>query len=329
MRNPRKLTLSDHCRIAHSSTAVIVEMMRSNMACSHSAGRIATFLFVGLLALIISHVNPVLGAIECEELPIEDCAFAVSSSGARCVLEKVVKNNAAPQYKCQTSIIMAERPMEWIESEDCIRTCGLQRLSVGLSTDALLEREFTKRLCFSQCRSKCPNINDLYTKLAAEDGIYLPSLCDSLKPRVRKLGAEQKQDQSEPLSISKASTDVSAKKTVVDIPSQISEQSLQDAVPLWTSPAPATSAGWPVTPSSPYYYPAVEEPYPAKEPYPVMEPPENEPEEAEPPYIYEYPWPTPTTPAPEPAPYPVYSSSDEPPAPAPSLASLAPYYYSV
>ncbi|MCO5552865.1 hypothetical protein L7F22_006383 [Adiantum nelumboides] len=240
------------------------------------------------------------GTIECEDLPVEDCAFAVSSSGARCVLEKVVKTNAAPQYKCQTSIIMAERPTEWIESEDCIKTCGLQRLSVGLSTDALLERDFTKRLCFSECRSKCPNINDLYTKLAAEEGMYLLTLCDSLKPRLRKLRGEQQRDQS--VTQLSASTEATAKKTVVDIPSQSNEQSLQVQMPLVKSTEAAMTAGWPVVPPPPFY-PVAEEPYPVV---------------PEPPYYYA-PSPTPIpTPAPAPAPYLIYSGYEPLPSPTPS-----------
>ncbi|MCO5565205.1 hypothetical protein L7F22_018878 [Adiantum nelumboides] len=289
-------------------------MMAASMACSRLAGVAAKASFLLTIMLIgLLHVNPVLGTIECEDLPVEDCAFAVSSSGARCVLEKVVKANAAPQYKCQTSIIMAERPTEWIESEDCIKTCGLQRLSVGLSTDALLERDFTKRLCFSECRSKCPNINDLYTKLAAEEGMYLPTLCDSLKPRLRKLGAEQQRDQS--VTQLSASTEATAKKTVVDIPSQINEQSLQVQMPLVTSPEPAMTVG-PVMPPPPYY-PVAEEPYPVV------------PEVAEPPYYYApsptpIPAPAPAPAAPAPAPYLFYSGYKPSPSPTPSPPTPAP-----
>ena len=65
---------------------------------------------------------------------------------------------------------MAERQEEWIEKDECIDLCGLQRMTIGLSTDALLEEDFTRKFCLSQCRTMCPNINDLYTKLAAGEG---------------------------------------------------------------------------------------------------------------------------------------------------------------
>ena len=70
----------------------------------------------------------------------------------------------------QTSMVAAERRRQWIESNMCVKVCGLQRLSVGFSTDALHEHEFTMKLCLSDCRRQCPNINDLYTKLAEGEG---------------------------------------------------------------------------------------------------------------------------------------------------------------
>jgi hypothetical protein len=44
--------------------------------------------------------------VECEELPTEYCAFAVSSSGARCVLEKQIHaSGSLPVYKCQVRFV--------------------------------------------------------------------------------------------------------------------------------------------------------------------------------------------------------------------------------
>jgi hypothetical protein len=79
--------------------------------------------------------------------------------------------NEIGDYASQTSGVLAEKLTEWVETDACVAACGLQRITVGLSTDALLEPAFTHRFCFSpDCRSKCPNIDDLYTRLAAEEG---------------------------------------------------------------------------------------------------------------------------------------------------------------
>eukprot|EP01018_Ginkgo_biloba_P016568 Gb_38851 [translate_table: standard] len=77
--------------------------------------------------------------------------------------------------------------MEWIESEECLEACSLERMSVGVSSDALLESHFTKKLCSPQCQNNCPNIVDLYLNLAAGEGIYLPHLCEAHRTRSRRL----------------------------------------------------------------------------------------------------------------------------------------------
>ncbi|MCO5569889.1 hypothetical protein L7F22_023603 [Adiantum nelumboides] len=137
------------------------------------------------MALLIVYMA-FLEASHCEDLPVETCAFAVSSTGTRCVLEMHVPKHGVSEYKCQTSSIMAEQPTELIESDNCIKSCGLQRVSVGFSTDALLENEFVRKLCLSDCRSSCPNINDLYTKLALGEGIHLDSMCDAIQENAIK-----------------------------------------------------------------------------------------------------------------------------------------------
>ncbi|KAL2613774.1 hypothetical protein R1flu_025466 [Riccia fluitans] len=131
-----------------------------------------------------------LGNLMCEDLSIGDCAFAVSSTGARCVLEKSKLTNGETTAECQTSIIMAAKPLEWIETDDCIKYCGLERISYGLSTDALMEKGFTAKLCSSECQNSCPNIVDLYLKLAAGEGLYLPHICLSQRSKARRLIAD-------------------------------------------------------------------------------------------------------------------------------------------
>ncbi|KAJ7552387.1 hypothetical protein O6H91_06G053600 [Diphasiastrum complanatum] len=140
------------------------------------------WLLIGI-SLISLYTIGAYANIDCEELPVEDCAFAVSSSGARCVLEKYRTKSGSPLYECQTSTIMAEKAEEWIESDECMRSCGVDRMSVGLSTDGFLEHNFAGQFCSEGCQKNCPNIIDLFTKLAAGEGLYLPHVCNDVRPR--------------------------------------------------------------------------------------------------------------------------------------------------
>ncbi|EEF34518.1 conserved hypothetical protein [Ricinus communis] len=68
---------------------------------------------------------------------------------------------------------------DYIESDECVKACGVDRNSVGISSDALLEPQFTAKLCSPACYQKCSNIVDLYFNLAAGEGAFLPDLCDA------------------------------------------------------------------------------------------------------------------------------------------------------
>ncbi|GLJ38098.1 hypothetical protein SUGI_0775560 [Cryptomeria japonica] len=148
-----------------------------------------------VLALLGMLSVPVMGkeSVECEKLPAEMCAFSVSSSGARCVLEKKYSfvpstHESLVEYQCQSSGILAGKMMEWIESEECLQSCGLQRMSVGMSTEGLSQySHFTSKLCSDKCQNRCPNIVNLYLNLAAGEGIYLPHLCKAHKTRSRRM----------------------------------------------------------------------------------------------------------------------------------------------
>ena len=63
-----------------------------------------------------------------------------------------------------------ERMAEYIETDECVRACGVDRNSIGISSDSLLEPQFTAKLCAPACYQKCPNIVDLYFNLAAGEG---------------------------------------------------------------------------------------------------------------------------------------------------------------
>ncbi|KAL3829091.1 hypothetical protein ACJIZ3_017893 [Penstemon smallii] len=75
---------------------------------------------------------------------------------------------------------------EYIESDECVRVCGITRNSVGISSDALLETQFTTMLCSSQCYDKCPNIIDLYYNLALAEGVILADLCKPQRTSSRR-----------------------------------------------------------------------------------------------------------------------------------------------
>jgi hypothetical protein len=80
---------------------------------------------------------------------------------------------------------LAENQQEWIESDECVRSCGLERISFGLSTDLLLDSQSTAMLCSPECVNNCPNIIDLYINLAAGEGKKAESYSFLLLMKVR------------------------------------------------------------------------------------------------------------------------------------------------
>ncbi|MFQ6638086.1 hypothetical protein Gotur_026514 [Gossypium turneri] len=138
------------------------------------------------LALFSSCLQATLGEIICEHLDQDTCAYAVASTGKRCVLEKHVKRSGEEEYTCRTSEIEADKINNWIETDQCVKSCGLDRKSFGISSDSLLESRFTEMLCSPQCYNGCPNVIDLYFNLAAGEGIFLPKLCEAQKGNIRR-----------------------------------------------------------------------------------------------------------------------------------------------
>ncbi|GMJ12145.1 hypothetical protein like AT3G54040 [Hibiscus trionum] len=143
------------------------------------------FLFISSLFLHAS-----LAEVVCEDLPPDVCAFSISSSGKRCLLETTLDKNDEVEYQCRTSEVMVERMAEHIESDECVSACGVDRNDVGISSDALLEPEFTNKLCSPACSHNCPNIVDLFFNLAAGEGVFLPELCEALRINPRRSMAE-------------------------------------------------------------------------------------------------------------------------------------------
>merc|ERR1711915_37658 len=114
----------------------------------------------------------------CEDLPKDVCAFSIASSGKRCLLETSVAGDGSVEYQCRTSEVLVQRMAEYIETDQCVHACGVDRNMVGISSDALLEPQFTAKLCSPACYQECPNVIDLYFNLAAGEGVFLPDLCE-------------------------------------------------------------------------------------------------------------------------------------------------------
>ncbi|GKB42381.1 PAR1-like protein [Tanacetum coccineum] len=121
-----------------------------------------------------------LGEIVCEDLATEVCSFSIASSGKRCLLENTYENSndGKTGYQCRTSEVVVERMSEYIETDECVKACGVDRNSVGISSDTLLEAKSVSKICSSSCYQNCPNIVDLYVNLATGEGVYLPDLCE-------------------------------------------------------------------------------------------------------------------------------------------------------
>ncbi|CAI0392970.1 unnamed protein product [Linum tenue] len=126
---------------------------------------IAAFFAVSSLAIL----NGALGDLICEELPVELCAYSISDAGKRCVLENYVARKGTVNYQCKTSEVVVDMK-SWIETEACIKDCGVDRNAVGISSDYLLSPNFVAKLCSQPCFTYCPNILDLYSSLAQAEG---------------------------------------------------------------------------------------------------------------------------------------------------------------
>ncbi|KAL5709315.1 hypothetical protein ACHQM5_020019 [Ranunculus cassubicifolius] len=145
--------------------------------------RISLSLFLSLSVLLIQGT---LGEIVCENLPKELCTYSIASSGKRCLLENYATKEGNVDYQCRTSEVIVEKMAEWIENDDCVKACGVDRKAVGISSDSLLEPQSTAKICAPACYQNCPNVVDLYFNLAAAEGVFLPDLCEAQRTNPRR-----------------------------------------------------------------------------------------------------------------------------------------------
>ncbi|KAL0347386.1 UNVERIFIED_CONTAM: hypothetical protein Scaly_1754600 [Sesamum calycinum] len=132
-------------------------------------------------------IQGTLAEVICENLPINMCAFAIASSGKRCVLENNKNARGETGFTCKTSEVVVERLSGYLETDQCVNACGLHREFTGQSSDAFISSEFAAHLCSPACYQNCPNIVDLFLNLAAGEGVSLPSLCQNQKENHRAM----------------------------------------------------------------------------------------------------------------------------------------------
>jgi hypothetical protein len=116
----------------------------------------------------------------CEDLPKSVCAFSVATSGKRCLLETLVAGDGRVKYQCRSSEVLVQKISEYIETDQCVQACGVDRNMIGISSDALLEPQVTSKLCSPACYHECSNIVDLYFNLAAGEGKNFSKLSEKL-----------------------------------------------------------------------------------------------------------------------------------------------------
>ncbi|OWM75614.1 uncharacterized protein LOC116195603 [Punica granatum] len=151
------------------------------------ASRFSSSILAVLALTLALCTQGILGEIACEDLDQDKCAFAVSATSKRCVLEKQVRRSGEEVYTCRASEIKADAYLrDYVETDHCVSACGVDRKSLGISSDSLLEAHFTQKLCSTPCYEYCPNIVDLYFSLAAGEGVFLPKLCEAQKGDVRR-----------------------------------------------------------------------------------------------------------------------------------------------
>ncbi|KAI8556807.1 hypothetical protein RHMOL_Rhmol05G0284200 [Rhododendron molle] len=151
-----------------------------------SSTKLAFILFLASSLLL----QGTLGEVICEDLPTDVCSFSIASSGKRCLLENYAAKDGKVEYQCRTSEVVVERMAEYIETDECVSACGVDRNSVGISSDSLLEPQSTAKLCSPCCYQNCPNIVDLYFNLAAGEGVFLPDLCEKQRTNPRRAMVE-------------------------------------------------------------------------------------------------------------------------------------------
>ncbi|KAK9144371.1 hypothetical protein Sjap_004274 [Stephania japonica] len=209
----------------------------------------------------IRHVNGTgKRGISCENLPADYCAFAISSEGMRCVLGKYyaydyVEGRRVTKFVCRSSGVFVPNMLNWVETHKCIKACGVERHSIGMTYSELLwQPKFMKRLCCHSCYYECPNIVDLFFNLALGEGQYLPRLCRRHRGKHEPVqGSSTTRPGASPIEAPMAPTLTPPAESpiMIEDPSPVKEE------PYYATP-PGGGLGTPSTAPSPIF---LEEPY--------------------------------------------------------------------
>jgi hypothetical protein len=98
-------------------------------------------------------------------------------------LETLVAGDGSVKYQCRSSEVLVQKISEYIETDQCVQACGVDRNMIGISSDALLEPQVTAKLCSPACYNECTNIIDLYFNLAAGEGKNFSELSEKILKR--------------------------------------------------------------------------------------------------------------------------------------------------
>ncbi|KAI5054060.1 hypothetical protein GOP47_0008042 [Adiantum capillus-veneris] len=120
-----------------------------------------------LITILCASAHKCEADVVCEELPMEWCAYSISSMGARCMLEGEKDGDNPMVYKCKTSSVETKVKGGWIEAEECMEACGLKRMTVGLFSQPPFDPQF---FCSPRCARSCPHLHYLLLPQLSHQG---------------------------------------------------------------------------------------------------------------------------------------------------------------
>ena len=95
------------------SVSLSLDLSSGSHVCSPQPQQLSTTKMTTVIAMAMATATVMMmmgslaqGMIECEELGVGECAFAIASSGARCFLHKHINKNARFQYTCQVLLFL-------------------------------------------------------------------------------------------------------------------------------------------------------------------------------------------------------------------------------
>jgi hypothetical protein len=88
------------------------------------------------------------------------------------------------KFQCRSLDVLVQKISEYIETNQCVQACGVDKNMIGISSYALLEPQVTSKLCSPACYHECSNIVDLYFNLAAGECKIFSKLGEKKKKKI-------------------------------------------------------------------------------------------------------------------------------------------------